>query len=136
MPYEIWWALVILVWILGSIGFAVLRAYLVGRQRLRLRELVHAERMAALERGVAPIELPDLATEIAALEPSSGRTFRRPVRAGGILLVTAGLGVCSAFFLSNESNLTDTWSLGLIGVLLGIGLLLTDQLSSTRGPLE
>jgi len=129
MPYEIWWAVVIVAWILGALGLATLRAHLLAKKRLRLRELVHAERMAALERGVSAIELPDLDHEIAALETGRAqRVFRRPLLGWGVVLVAAGAGVCLGFRLSGEDNLAQTWSLGLIGILVGAGLLLTHRL--------
>jgi len=133
MPYEIWWALVVLVGTFGWLGLALLRTRSRERHRLRLREMVHAERLAALERGVPPIEWPDPAIEIAALEADAEPSARaRPLVLWGIVLTAGGAGVSLAFLLAGEDHLNELWPLGLVGVLVGIGLLLTHVLTPNR----
>ena len=44
--------------ILGSLALAVLARYLRARQRLRLHEMAHQERMLALEKGLPVSDIP------------------------------------------------------------------------------
>lgn len=113
------------------------------RRMLRLKEMAHKERLAALEQGVPVAELPDQELEeelmgrgeAAMVETSgslgNGRALQwvRVVALGiGLLSVFSGLGWYVGVRLVPET--TDTAgipalaSLGFIPVLSGIGLLL------------
>lgn len=129
MAYEHVWALLIILWILGLAALALWREHLRRRHQERLREMIHRERMLALERQVPLPELldlqdrsPDPTVELLGWRP------RRPALGCGILAVVLGAGLAASFVLSGLEELRASWSLGLIPLLVGAGLLLVDFL--------
>jgi hypothetical protein len=127
MAYEHVWALLIILWILGLGALGVWREHLRRRHQERLREMVHRERMLALERQVPLPELLDLQDRTPAPEPGVellGWRPRRPALGCGILALVLGGGIAASFGLSDLEELRAIWSLGLIPMLVGVGLLL------------
>lgn len=118
------WALVVLcVWIVRS-----------ARKQRRL-ELIHAERMAAIAKGVPLPELPDYDEAGAKLSFAAERggtsiNPRWPLGVGA-LCIMFGLGLSLALWLSGDEYHNQIWPFGLIGVFIGAGLMLHYVL--TRG---
>ena len=131
MPYEITWAILVLVAFLSVGGslllFRHLRKKQVFEQKYRLRKLLHDERMSALEKNIPLIEIPSLEEEIFALTeeavPEQDRR-RKLWRSSGVILVSVSAGISTSFYLSGEQNLQEIWMLGLIGLALGVGCLI------------
>jgi hypothetical protein len=122
-----------LVWVFGWVAVFLIIWLVRGRHRQRRIELIHAERMNAIDKGVPLPELPDYG--VAAHSPP----WRAPhppnprwsLGAGAVMLML-GLGVCLALRLSGDAYHQQIWSFGLIGVFLGAGLILHYYL--TRPP--
>lgn len=92
---------------------------------LRLREMAHRERLAALERGIeSSIPRPDEFE----LEPPRPFPLDRLVLGAGIVLTSGGVGTMAAYRLiprtREMAGMQELWTLGLIPVALGLGLLL------------
>ena len=137
MAYEHVWALLIILWILGLGALAVWREHLRRRHEERLREMVHRERMLALERQVPLPELLDVQERPA---PAPGVDLlgwrpRQPALGCGIVAVALGGGIAAAFALSGLEELRAIWPLGLIPLLIGIGFLLVHLLERRTGRL-
>lgn len=137
MSYEHVWVLLALAWIFGWAGLVILAGYLKKRSRLKLREMIHKERMLAMEKGVPLSELPDhLAVEAAdddvGLGPA-GDWGRKAALALGLVFLFGGIGLAAGFWLMPAGKETEeirsAASLGLIPFMLGVGLLLYYRLS-------
>ena len=109
MPYEILWALMLLVFaatltsMIFFIGHA--RKKQLFEQKYRLRQLLHEERMRALEKDIPLVEIPSLEEEIFALtEEAVPEQIRRQKRwrTIGILTLAVSIGVSASFYLSGE----------------------------------
>lgn len=142
MAYEHIWAVLIILWILGLGALAVWREHLRRRHEERLREMVHRERMLALERQVPLPELLDLQERAQERAPGTepgvdllGWRPRQPALGCGIVAVTLGGGIAAAFALSGLEELRAIWPLGLIPLLIGIGFLLVHLLERRAGRL-
>lgn len=125
MDYEHIWAALVLVWIFGMLGLSLLRRQLERRHALRRREMLHRERLAALEHGQPIPEVLELGDEelpSAAGDPHRARQVA--LRRLGMVLGAAGAGATIALYLSSDADLHALWSLGLIPIFVGFGLLL------------
>jgi hypothetical protein len=96
--------------------------YLQTQKRLRQREMIHRERLAALEKGIPlpEIPLPDEPMP----RPWPRNILPRLTLGCGILLVTGGAGMLLAFRVSPMREINEAWSLGYIPLLIGGGCLL------------
>lgn len=111
-----------LLWIFGW-GLLVLVVWLVRTWRKQRRlEMIHAERMAALERGVPLPELPDYGES--PRPHSDGNVNPRWPLGVGAVFIMLGIGFCLALRLSGDHYHQQIWPIGLIGVFLGVGLML------------
>jgi hypothetical protein len=98
-----------------------------------IREKLHKERLAALEKGLPP---PDGSFDEALLayfaegggDALDQRGRRRQARAWAITLILAGIGWAGATLLVPDTSqlreLRDAFGFGLIPLLLGVGVLL------------
>ncbi len=111
-----WWAVI-----------SLLFKYLRYRNRLKLREMVHKERMAAIEKGISPPELPEESLEHLSEERMwesysfGNHRINKLALALGLVLLFGGIG-----FIISMSVFHDI-SFGLLGVIpimIGIGLLI------------
>ncbi len=132
--------------ILGLYLTRILYRHLHEAKLLRLRELVHAERMAALERDLPLPESSTSEVEIAL----SGNTNSHLIRIGseyavfgwvrfvslaiGLIGLFGGIGTMAGFYLVADDDVQAIWPLGLIAVFFGLGMLLFVRL--TRGTIE
>ncbi len=116
-----------LLWIFGWVLVALFIWYVRGVRRQRRLELIHAERMLAIEKGVPLPELPLYEPPerrwLLALPSDQQINPRWPLGVGAIFIM-AGLGVSIALYLSKDEYHNQIWPLGLIGIFVGIGLML------------
>lgn len=130
--------------ILGLIGFSILRKHLADEKRLRLRQMIHQERMAAMDKEVQVPAL-DETIERSLLATASPAPPRTGASAKGVLwlrltslcfgwfLLLTGLGIAGAFSLVMDRDMREIWAVGFIPAMAGIGLLLFYYLSSDYG---
>lgn len=124
-----------LIWIFGWVLVALFIWFVRGARRQRKLEIIHAERMAAIEKGLPLPELPSYES----LERSffltsylrSSVNPRWPLGVGA-LFIMLGIGFCAALRLSGDDYHNQIWPLGLISVFLGLGLVL--HFTLTRPP--
>jgi drug/metabolite transporter (DMT)-like permease len=125
-----------LLWIFGWAALLVVVWHLRAVHRQRRFELIHRERMTAMEKGIPLPELPDYADptggSLVADALSSLRLNPRWPLGVGALCIMLGAGTCVALFLSGDEYHNEIWPFGLIGVFLGLGLLLHYFLTRPR----
>jgi len=123
--------------VLGLIGASILRRHLREVKQLKLREIIHQERLKAMEHN-APLPEVDDSTMV-------GQFFEDPNHAAGyegrslalaILWVRiislciglasffGGIATCAGFFLARDPEFSNYWAMGLIPTLIGLGLLI------------
>lgn len=134
----IWFSLALL--ILGLYAGRILLRHLHEKKLLGLREMVHAERMAALERDLAWPEsaIPEVESALSRSSDSpnasppnhnSLRWVRCTALAIGLAGIFGGIGTIVGLYLVTDTEVHDTWPLGLIPVFLGLGMLLFVRIS-------
>lgn len=127
--------------ILGCLALDVLRRHLRNRQRLRLHEMAHLERMLAMEKGLPVSEVPAGSDFDAWLDEVwtdrllDGGGDRRAALALGLMMLFAGAGaLLLAWRLPGSSTDAETLrlaaSLGLIPLMASFGLLLYYRLTA------
>ena len=104
--------------VLGAFTVAIVGTYIHYRRQRELLQLHHAERMAALEKG---IELPPLSPEL--LGSGWGRSCRNG-RSSGIVTLLVGVAITFALW----TNGGGWW--GLIIVAVGLGRVIETALGS------
>ncbi len=135
----LWFAIALLV--IGLSGAAILRRHLREAKLLRLREISHKERMMAMERGL-PLpnggaeRLDSLLIGGEGAGPSSDRMSaaraqwtRLAALALGLTLFFGGIGSLPGIYFQSDPQVSGTWPLGLVPILIGVGLLLFVHLS-------
>lgn len=119
-------ALLALTWVFGWAIVVLIFMYLRNKKRQKTLELIHKERLAAMEKGIPMPEWPDYDINgkgILAESLRSGRSQNPKASLGaGAILVMTGAGICLAFYLAGIADLRQIWSVGLILVFTGIGL--------------
>lgn len=128
MSYEHIWVVIGVLALCAWMGLTVWARHLRDKKRMALREMIHRERMAALEKGV---DLPELPVDVAggAAETGDGPAWvGRAALLAGLTLVCAGIGMAAAFGFTPDTSemggMRDLAPLGLLPVFAGIGLLL------------
>jgi hypothetical protein len=127
--------LAFVVLVLGLIGSSVLRRHLVLARQLKLRQIIHEERMRALEHNVELPEANDL--ELARLLGDS--QGHRPNGKGwlfssmlwvrlvslclGLTALFGGIGTCIGMAITTGEKMYEYWAMGLIPAFVGVGLL-------------
>ena len=136
-----------LILVLGLLALGLLRRDLRSRQRLRLHEMAHQERMLAMEKGLPISEVPDGSDFNAWLDELwtdrlfDGGRDRRVALALGLVLLFAGSGaLLLAWRLPNSSAdaaalKLAAW-LGLIPLMASFGLLLYYRLTAPAATLD
>jgi len=116
--------------IVGGIVAGIMKQ--TGRQRLV--ELAQQERIAAIQRGIDPSQLPPLPIEVLGDAGSLLSTYRSDLKRAqgfliaGVIILFAGIGL-SAFLLILDGTRDDqVWSVGLIPMLVGLALLISARL--------
>lgn len=119
-----------LFFLLAALGVA---AYLIIRhQNFQLRQIKHRERLAALEKGL-PVNLehvqqgdPQMSDAAEQWkDPSTYVTWARFSTLGlAFLLMFGGTGLLVSFIIVEDPEMQKLWSIGLIPIMTGFGLLL------------
>jgi uncharacterized protein DUF6249 len=118
-----------LLWIFGWGGFFWLFMYLKNRANQRRLEMIHQERMVAMEKGIPLPELPDLNTRPL---KDPGTRNKNGSLAAGIVFASLGAGGMAALLFSPDAEMRPYWTLPLPLVFLGVGLLLYYYLTRDR----
>ena|SRR5437763_11499331 len=116
-----------MIWIFGWAVFFLIVWLLRSRANQKKLELIHKERLAAMEKGIPMPELPDYERPARRSWMQSVFSFcevnpRWPLGFGAIAIML-GIGISVALRLSGEEYHQRIWSFGLIGVFLGLGLI-------------
>jgi hypothetical protein len=115
-----------LFWVFGWVLLLILIWHLKGQRRQKRMELIHKERMMAMEKGIPLPELPEFgeppARSALAEAVASIRINPRWPLGLGAICVLVGAGVCLAFWLSPIPEPHQAWPFGLLGVFFGVGL--------------
>jgi hypothetical protein len=116
------------IWVFGWVLLLILIWHLKGRRRERRLEMIHQERMMAMEKGIPLPEMPEFT------EPSGRSTVAEAIGAIrinprwplglGAVFVMLGAGISLALWLSPEQDPHNGWPVGLVGVFFGVGLFL------------
>ena len=96
------------------------------KRRLHVFDLIHKERMQAIEKGLPYPELPPYAIEDEESDPHRHWKPVSPRRVAGfgVVIILGGAGALTALLISQDKYLQSLWSMGLIPIFLGVGLLL------------
>ena len=129
LPYEFIPVVIGVFFIFGLIAFGLVKKSLADRERIKLREMIHRERMAAIEKNL-PIEtldqeegmLPQTATTDS--RHTSITWLRLTALFLGLAFFFGGIGMAIAFHVAPERGFNQIWSIGLIPALTGFGLLI------------
>ena len=129
LPYEFVPVVIGVVFIFGLIGFGLVRKSLADKERLQLREMLHRERMTAMEKNlpVDELNLEDMAMPEVTLTSTRGESIawiRITALFLGLAFFFGGIGMSLGFRIAPEEDFNDIWSLGLIPALTGFGLLI------------
>ena len=132
------WATLGIAWVFGWAIIWYFRRKRVEANSLRLRELVHEERLAAIEKGVP---LPEIPSEEEAdpiwLRPEAERMraawLRRSALILGLFFLFGGLGMTAGFYYAPDRGFNAMWTLGFIPSMSGVGLLLYAAIASRAG---
>ena len=115
-------------WVFACAVVLIVVWHLRSKRRMEKMSLIHEERMKAIEKGVPLPEFPELSEE--AKMQQFDRVFtppklnpRWPIGVGAVISM-GGLGFLAAMMLSNDSELAKLWSIGLIPIFTGLGLIL------------
>jgi hypothetical protein len=132
--------------VLGSLALALLARYLRARQRLRLHEMAHQERMLALEKGLPVSDIPCGSEFDAWLD---GRSPDRLLDRGWDRRITLGIGLVMLF--ASIGGLLWAWLLSftatrdavevriaataaVIPLMASLGMLLYHRLTAPKKP--
>jgi len=96
------------------------------KRRLHVFDLIHKERMQAIEKGLPYPELPPYAIEDEEHHRQAPSKPISPRKVAGlaIVVILGGAGSLTALIISQDKHLQSLWSMGLIPIFLGVGLLL------------
>lgn len=115
-------------WVFGWVVVGLITWHMKMKKRQHRLELIHQERMLAMEKGIPLPELPELPDEnkkngLRNLWQTQTTNPRWPLGVGAIC-VSLGAGISTALYLSGDSYHQQVWPFGLISVFLGFGLFL------------
>ena len=122
-----------IVWVFGWAAFFLVLRRLNDAKRQRRLDLIHKERMAAMEKGIPVPELPEYDEA-----PRPGLFARMrlnprwPLGLGAFTIVM-GAGTCVVLRMSGDPYHNQVWPFGLLGVFFGFGLFLYYGLTRRDG---
>ena len=124
MQHTIADALIVIALIAGFLGYL----YLKGREKQRRLDIIHAERLAAIDKGIPLPEVP--------IDPPPS-AWRRPPDpkvplAIGIVLTAFGVGAMAMLAIVAQGQ--PFWAVPLPVVMMGLGLILFYRLSVPSAP--
>ncbi len=115
------------IWVFGFVAVMLIVWNMRNKRRMEKLQMIHQERMAAMEKGVPLPEFPEI--EDVPVQMKSTLNPRWPLGLGAVFIM-AGIGTSIAMRLGQ--GFEEIWSFGFIGVFLGFGLILYYFL--TRAP--
>lgn len=122
------WAVIGMTWVFACALVLIVIWHLRSKRRMEKMGLIHEERMKAIEKGVPLPEFPELSEE--AKMQQFDQVFtppklnpRWPIGVGAVIIM-AGLGLLVAMMLSGDREMVKLWSIGLIPISFGFGLVL------------
>ena len=127
-------------WVFGFAAVLLIGWHLRNKRRLEKLNIIHEERMKAMEKGIPLPEFPEISDKegsaiisraLASNIEARPWNPRWPLGAGA-LLIMAGIGISVAMRLSEWELHNELWAFGLVGVFLGLGMFLFYGL--TRSP--
>jgi hypothetical protein len=134
--------LAFVVLVLGLTGSSILRRHLVLARQLKLRQIIHEERMKAMEQNVELPEANDLVLARAVGDSqehrlngkgwlSSSMLWVRLVSLGvGLTAFFGGIGTCIGLANTPGDKMYEFWAMGLIPASVGVGLLIFYAMSA------
>jgi hypothetical protein len=119
----------------AALALAVVLAFIWGRQYLKLRkrhserEMLHRERLLAMEKGIPLPEFPTLVEDPSGslldyMSVSMKHVAPKLTLGCGLILSFGGVGVIAAFLIAPDPELHKVWSVGLIPGFIGVGFIL------------
>jgi len=121
-------------WVFGWAAFVLIILYMKNKKRQKTLELIHKERMAAMEKGIPMPEWPDydINGKGSMFEDLRSERCDNPKGAlgAGAILIMVGAGMCLAFYL--WPAVRQIWPIGLIVVFTGVGVLLSYLLTRDK----
>ncbi|HVS63850.1 MAG TPA: hypothetical protein VMT85_10170 [Thermoanaerobaculia bacterium] len=140
MAYEQIWLTLVLAALVPIAALFVVREHLKHKKRLEVRAMIHRERLAAIEKGLSPMEIQPatgdelvsgsggVAAGLAGSSPLDLRRVGKVALGAGLVLLMGGIGYVVGFALVPETRETlgmrALAPLGAIPAMTGIGLLL------------
>jgi hypothetical protein len=128
--------------VLGLIGASILRKHLRQAKQLRLRQIIHEERLKAMEHNAPLPEVDDAALigqfleniNHAAGNEGRGLTLailwvRIIALCIGLASFFGGIATSAGMYLVRDPEISNYWAMGLIPTLIGLGLLIFFLLS-------
>jgi hypothetical protein len=128
--------------VLGLVGSSILRRHLVLARQLKLRKIIHEERIKAMEQNA---ELPEANDAELARQLSDSRGHRPNGRAWlsssmlwvrlvslclGLTGLFGGIGTCIGLAMTTGEQMYEYWPMGLIPVFVGVGFLVFYAMSA------
>jgi hypothetical protein len=120
------------VWVFGFVAVFLVAWHLRSRRQLEKLNMIHVERMKAMEKGIPLPEFPELREDES--RAIVGRALASNIQArpwnprwplgAGALLIMGGLGTAVAMRMSGWEFHNELWPFGLIGVFQGVGMFL------------
>jgi hypothetical protein len=123
--------------VLGLIGASMLRRHLREAKQLRLRQIIHEERLKAMEQNAPVPEVDDAAligrffenTNHAARNEGRGLVLailwvRIVALCIGLASFFGGIATSAGMYLVKDPDMSNYWAMGLIPTLIGLGLLI------------
>jgi len=123
--------------VLGLIGASMLRRHLREAKQLRLRQIIHEERLKAMEHN-APLPEVDDATLIGQFFENTNHAARNEGRGMALAILWVrivalciglasffgGIATSAGMYLVKDPGISNYWAMGLIPTLIGLGLLI------------
>ena len=116
--------------IVGGIVAGIMKQ--TGRQRLV--ELAQQERIAAIQRGIDPSQLPPLPLDVLGDAGSLLSSYRSDLKRAqgfliaGVIILFTGIGLSSFLLILDDTRGDRVWAVGLIPMLVGLALLISARL--------
>ena len=116
--------------IVGGIVAGIMKQ--TGRQRLV--ELAQQERIAAIQRGIDPSQLPPLPLDVLGDAGSLLSSYRSDLKRAqgfliaGVIILFTGIGLSSFLLILDDTREDRVWAVGLIPMLVGVALLISARL--------
>lgn len=128
MSYDHVWAAIGVFTLCAWAALTIWARHLRDAKRVAMREMIHRERMAALEKGQPLPEVPAEAASGAERGMDAAAWVSRAALLAGLALVFAGIGLLVSFSLTpnrpETAGLGDLASMGFLPIFTGVGLLL------------